>query len=95
MAFSARETISFAIGGPLARGDLPGLYERVCRLLENAGADIALCDVRDVAADAVTVDALARLQLASRRHGCRIVLCQPSRGLREVVESMGLGDVLL
>ena len=44
--------------------------------------------------DAVTVDALARLQLAARRHGCRVRLCSTSKALRELVSFMGLTDVL-
>jgi len=59
--------LTFAITGPIARADLPGLCDRVCALLEESGAGVALCDVSGVAVDAVTVDALARLQLAARR----------------------------
>jgi ABC-type transporter Mla MlaB component len=87
-------TISFAIRGPLARADLPGLCERVCGLLAGGGAGDVLCDVEGVDADAVAVDALARLQLAARRHGCRVRLRGASRELRELVAFMGLADVL-
>jgi anti-anti-sigma regulatory factor len=45
--------------------------------------------------DAVTVDALARLQLAARRHGCRVRLANASPELRELVAFMGLEKVLL
>ena len=95
MASSAPQTMSFAVAGPIARADLPGLCARVRRLLENSDADLALCDVSHVAADAVTVDALARLQLAARRHGCRVVLRHSSSELRQLVGLMGLGDVLV
>ncbi len=95
MASSAAQTISFAIGGPLARADLPGLCARICTLLEQTGADVALCDVRGVVADAVTVEALARLQLGARRRGCRVVLRHASAELRELVALIGLGDVLV
>ena len=44
--------------------------------------------------DAVTVDALARLQLAVRRHGFRIRLRYASSELLELVAFMGLADVL-
>jgi ABC-type transporter Mla MlaB component len=94
MATSPPSTITFAIWGPIERVDLPGLCDRVCRLLEGSGASLALCDVTGVAADAVTVDALARLQLAARRHGCPIRLCGASAGLRDLVAFMGLQDVL-
>ncbi len=95
MGSPVAQTISFAIGGPLARADLPGLCKRICTLLEETGAGVALCDVRGVVADAVTVDALARLQLAARRRGCRVVLRHASGELRELVALMGLDDVLL
>ncbi len=87
--------MSFAITGPITRADLPGLCARVRRLLANSDADLASCDVSDVAADAVTVDALARLQLAARRHGCRVVLHHSSSQLRQLVALMGLSDVLV
>ena len=55
---------------------------------------IALCDVCDVETDAVTVDALARLQLAARRHGCQVRLRGASDALRDLVAFMGLQNVL-
>ena len=53
------------------------------------------CDLRGVLPDAVIVDALARLQLAARRHGCRLRLCNASKELLELVAFMGLAEVLL
>ncbi len=94
MDSSAPETITFAVYGPISRANLSGLCERVCVLLEHSGADVAFCDVRDVAANAVTVDALARLQLAARRHGCQVRLRHASSELRELLAFMGLRDVL-
>ncbi|MDQ4029932.1 MAG: STAS domain-containing protein [Actinomycetota bacterium] len=94
MAVPARQTIAFAIGGPIARTDLPGLCDRVCVLLERSGAETALCDVGGIEPDAVTVDALARLQLAARRHGCQVRLRDASSALLDLVAFMGLRDVL-
>ncbi len=94
MGSSAPETIAFAIYGPISRSNLSGLCERVCVLLENSSAEVALCDVSDVAVDAVTVDALARLQLAARRHGCQVRLRHASGELLELVALLGLRDVL-
>ncbi len=94
MAASPPMTITFAIWGPIEREDLPGLCDRVCALLERTGASVVLCDVGGVAADAVTVDALARLQLAARRHRCVIRLRGASDRLRALVAFMGLDDVL-
>lgn len=86
--------LAFAIRPPIERHDLPGLCRRVCSLLAPAGVRLAFCDVGGVAADAVTVDALARLQLAARAHGCVVRLRNPSPELRELVAFMGLADVL-
>ena len=94
MAAQAAQTIAFAVDGPIARADLPGLCKRVCALLETSGADVALCDVSGVDPDAVTIDALARLQLAAQRHGCEVRLRHASSELLELVAFMGLSDVL-
>jgi ABC-type transporter Mla MlaB component len=94
MTTPAPRTIAFAIEGPIARTDLPGLCARVCELLQTSNAGIALCDVSGVEVDAVTVDALARLQLGARRSGCQVRLRYASDELRELVAFMGLRDVL-
>jgi ABC-type transporter Mla MlaB component len=94
MAMSPPRTITFAIWGPIDREDLPGLCNRVCALLSAAGATVAMCDVGGVQADAVTVDALARLQLAARRQRCLIRLQGATAELRDLVAFMGLEDVL-
>jgi len=94
MAVPAPPTIMFAIRGPIARTDLPGLCTRVCALLEKSRAGVALCDVSGVQPDAVTIDALARLQLAARRHGCEVRLRHASDELLDVIAFMGLRDVL-
>ena len=86
--------MDFAIWGPIARDDLPGLCERVCSLLTESAADDVRCDVSGVDVDAVTVDALARLQLAAQRQGCRVHLRNASHELLELVAFMGLRDVL-
>ncbi len=86
--------ITFAINGPIALADLPGLCSRVCALLERSGAGLVYCDVRDVNADAVTVDALARLQLAAHRRACQVRLRGVSDELRGLLAFMGLQDVL-
>jgi ABC-type transporter Mla MlaB component len=52
------------------------------------------CDVRALCADVAAIDALARLQLAARRQGCRIQLRNASHDLLDLVAFMGLCDVL-
>jgi ABC-type transporter Mla MlaB component len=94
MAANAQRTVAFAVRGPIAPSHLPGLCERMCSLLERSGACVALCDVRGVEPDAVSVDALARLQLAARRHACLVRLRNASSELRNLVAFMGLEDVL-
>jgi ABC-type transporter Mla MlaB component len=94
MGVPAPARITFAIAGPIARSDLPGLCDRVCALLSESAAEVAVCRVRGVQVDAVTVDALARLQLAARRHGCQVRLCGASDELLELMRFMGLTDVL-
>jgi ABC-type transporter Mla MlaB component len=94
MATHAPRTIAFAVWGPIARRDLPGLCDRVCALLRATRPAVAVCDVQGVEPDAVTVDALARLQLAASRTGCRVVLRRASDDLLTLVAFMGLADVL-
>lgn len=89
-----RRTTTFAVYGPIERDDLPGLCARICGLLERSRPDVAFCTVDGVDPDAVTVEALARLQLAAGRHGCRVRLRNASRELLELVAFMGLEDVL-
>jgi ABC-type transporter Mla MlaB component len=93
MPTSGPHEVAFAIRGPITRADLPGLCDRVCSLLSTAG-DVVRCDVAGIEPDAVTVDALARLQLAATRRGCSICLCNTSPALLALVELMGLSHVL-
>jgi ABC-type transporter Mla MlaB component len=93
MQTSGRDEVAFAIRGPIRRADLPGLCDRVCALLTEAD-EVVRCDVAGVEPDAVTVDALARLQLAAVRRGCAICLCNASPALLELVCMIGLDHVL-
>ena len=94
MGARASRVVAFAVGAPIDRSDLPALCDRVCALLDESRADVALCDVTGVEADAVTVEALARLQVAARRHGCLVRLRHASEELCELIAFMGLRDVL-
>jgi hypothetical protein len=51
-------------------------------------------DVAEVRADAITLDALARIALAGRRCGWRITLRDASRELIELIEFAGLTEAL-
>jgi ABC-type transporter Mla MlaB component len=94
VSFLAPREITFAVWGPIQRSDLPGLSDRVCSVLAASEHAAVYCDVTAVPSDAVTVEALARLQLAARRNGCQIQLRNASADLLELVAMMGLADVL-
>lgn len=90
MAAPAPQIVAFAVGNPFSRADLPGR----CALLERRRAAVLVCDVSGVGPEAEAVEALARLQLAARRHGCEVRLRRASPELLELVAFMGLRDVL-
>jgi hypothetical protein len=94
MAAPVPRSLGFEIYGPIARDDLPGLCARVCALLGESRPDLVFADVDGIEPDAVTVDALARLQLAARGYGCTVRLRNAAPALRELVAFMGLADVL-
>jgi ABC-type transporter Mla MlaB component len=94
MPTPAPREAAFAIRGPIGRADLPGLCDRVCTILA-AHRGVVVCDVAGVPADAVTVDALARLQRGAHGQGCRVVLRNASPELVELIELMGLSDVFV
>jgi ABC-type transporter Mla MlaB component len=94
MGAPAQQTVAFAIYGPIGRDDLPGLCGRVCAIFHRERPEVALCDVGGVEPDAVTVDALARLQLGAQRNGCRVRLRNASPELLALVAFMGLENVL-
>ena len=94
MSAPAQESTAFAIRAPLRREDLPGLCDRVCALLPQNPGGTAFCDVSGIAADCVAVDGLAQLQLAACRRRCTVRLRNASDELLELVEFMGLSDVL-
>jgi hypothetical protein len=53
-----------------------------------------VCDVRALAPDALTIDVLARLQLAAQRVGQEVALRGVSPELLELLELFGLTGVL-
>ncbi len=81
------------VHGPLRRSDLPELYARACARLATAGPQLVVLEVSAVSPDGVAVDALARLALAARRHGCQVRLRGASPELWALVDLSGLRDV--
>lgn len=89
------EARQLVLSDPITPGDIPGLCERARVLLDKAGHDPAVCDVGALAEpDAVTVDALARLQLTARRLGRRLRFRGACGELLDLVAFVGLGDAL-
>ena len=86
--------VSLRISAPLERAALPALFEHTCALLEARDAGILRCEVAGVEAEAVAVEALARVALAARRRGCGVRLCGASEELLALVALLGLADVL-
>ena len=87
-------TVDLRIWGPIRRADLADLSTRVCSFFAMHAGSTVRCDVSGVGADAVTVDALARLQAVARRNGCVVVLHNAGDELLGLVDLMGLTDVL-
>jgi ABC-type transporter Mla MlaB component len=95
LAVCEPSSIVLQIGGPITRADVPELCAQLRALVGNPGVERVVCDVAAlVHPDAGTVDALACLQLAARRLGCRLRLRRASVELQELLAFMGLGDEL-
>jgi ABC-type transporter Mla MlaB component len=87
--------IQLGVNGRIDRADIPRLCERARVLLVDDAANQLVCDVAAILVpDAVTVDALARLQLTARRLGRRASVEHASAELRGLVAFMGLSDAL-
>ena len=75
--------------------DVAALCGRIARMLAGGPVEVVVCDVGALAhPDVGTIDALARLQLTSRRLGCRVRLLHASVELRELLDLTGLAGVL-
>jgi ABC-type transporter Mla MlaB component len=83
------------LSGPITRDAIPAMCERARRLLEGCDAGPVACDVGALAQpDAITIDALARLQLTARRLGCRVELRRACGELEDLLTLTGLLGVL-
>ncbi len=86
-----------AVRGGLNRADIPHLCERLDTLLREGRSPTGavICDLRGLGpADAVAVEALARLQLTARRRGRRLQIRQGGADLQALIALMGLSEVL-
>ncbi len=88
-------TIVLVIGGPITRADIPKLCERVRALFKQSDVGFVVCEVGALLdPDAVTVDALARLQLNARRFGRQLRVRNACGRLRDLLALIGLSDVV-
>jgi len=62
--------------------------------LPDTGMHALVCDLSGVQPSAATIDALARLAVALRRQGSRLRLLHASPELVELIDFMGLAEVL-
>ncbi len=89
------QQIELGASGRIERADIPGLCARAQALLTNGAANQLVCDVGAIIApDAVTVDALARLQLTARRMGREVWIRHASPELYDLLAFMGLSGVV-
>ena len=84
------------VRGPVTPEDVDGLCDRGRALVEGGevGGDL-ICDVQALThPDAVSLEALARLRQTVGRLGRRIVLLHASTGLVELLDLVGLTELL-
>lgn len=88
------EAVVLVPEGVIARAGVPWLCARLRDRLELQ-AGVVICDLGALGRpDAVTIDALARLQLTAGRGGSRVVLRRASQDLQRLLALTGLLDVL-
>jgi anti-anti-sigma regulatory factor len=89
------DTLIVTIRGVIDRAAAARLGDEVGDLLRTTGASIVVCDVGGVIQpNAATVDAVCRAGLAARRLACRLRLRHASRELLDLLDLMGLCDVV-
>ena len=85
---------TLVIKGPLSRADPTALGKRACSLLAAHQHELCDCLLVNVDCNFASVDVLARVTLAARRHDCELrVLGAPPR-LCELLDMLGLSRLL-
>ena len=88
-------TLVLVIRGRVGPDGVAAICRRMTPLLQHHDCSRLVCDVHGVVEpDAATMDGLARLQLAARRMGCRVHLTRASGELQELLDLIGLREVL-
>ncbi len=84
-------TVTLILRGSISRSDIAALCERTRELLDHGDPEPVFLDIGGLASpDAVTVDALGRLQLVAGRHGRTIRLRHACDELRALIAFVGL-----
>lgn len=79
----------------IAPGDIPVVCRHLTKVAVGNRAAVVLCDLGNLTRpDAVTLDALARLQLTAQRLGITIALTGTSSDLIELLTMSGFDTVL-
>ncbi|MEU8541869.1 STAS domain-containing protein [Streptomyces sp. NPDC048717] len=79
----------------LAGRPAPDEVRRLCELLAAAPPTVVVCDLAGLTgAGLAAVDVVARLRLAARRGGHRLLFWGAGPELRDVLALVGLGDLL-
>ncbi|WP_158692692.1 STAS domain-containing protein [Streptomyces roseochromogenus] len=87
----AERSAVLVLPGPVARGEVAGLCERVRMMLGGGGERVVVCDVGGLGPPGLgVVDLLARLELTARRGGGRIRLRDPDPALLALLDLVGL-----
>ncbi|GAA1620694.1 STAS domain-containing protein [Actinoplanes couchii] len=84
----------FVVPSGLRRTDIPVLCADLAGRLPAGPGGIVECDVAGADPGVVTVEALARLRLTARRHGCRLTIRNAQPALRELIIMLGLDGPL-
>ena len=87
-------TVLVVVAGRISRSEAAGLGARVHAMLDARLASRIVCDVAAADPDAAVVDCLCRMQLAARRHGCRLEIRAAPVALQELLYLTGLTNVL-
>lgn len=88
-------TIRLVIEGPMTPAHVAELCEHVRALVDGRRAYRVICDLGELTdADLGTIDALARVQLTSRRLGCQMSVRNAPPGLGDLLLLAGLGQVV-
>jgi anti-anti-sigma factor len=90
------QTLVVSIGGRLDPSDAARVAALIDDLLRDQPAKTVICDVGGlVDPDAAAIDAICRIRVRVRRRGGRLRLRHPSPELVDLIDLVGLCDVLV